>query len=216
MSDLPTKGLREVLLLEKDIIQDEHAEPDASKYVKLRFTRKQYELFRDACDIFGQIADQDFCEFVHNKLGGNLKMRTIATQLVNPIVEAPTKIPISAKRTSGVPKITYFTSPIEPTDACRELHSRVAALVDGDTKYAFVESNTTCITDIRRMISKYIDANNLKHESGTVFDSFLQAIARCTFDDVKHLLMRVDGEYLISKGDRKVTTQIVNEVAFGK
>jgi hypothetical protein len=222
MHNLPSEGLRAILPLRKDIEPEASENYDPSKYVKLKFTRRQYDAFRDACNIFTAVSEHpEFNDFVQKALNADIKVRTIKTQLVSPIADAPTRIinlglkASSSKGEQHVPKITYFTRPIAPTDACMKLYSHVAALVDGNTKYNIASDCQTCITDIRRMLSKYINASNIKSDDGTIVDDFLQKIAYKTLNKGNQALLRIDGSYVIPKGDRKIHEQIVNEIAFG-
>jgi hypothetical protein len=223
MSQLPSEGLQAILPLRRDIELDDEAS-DASKYVKLRFTRKQYDAFRNACNIFSVASEHpEFNSFVQRALSTSIRASTIKTQLVHPIVDAPTKtvharLKIHKADIEGeehVPKITHFTKPIPVTDVCLKLHLQVAALVDNETKYNIGSQNLTCITDIRRMLSKYINVNNLKTDEGTLVDVFLQTIAQKSIHDGANVFIRTDGNYIIPKGNRKIQEKIVNEIAFG-
>ena len=225
MSKLPADGLQAILHLKKIVEPEDSANSQSSKYVRLRFTRKQYEAFINACSILDVVSShEDFNRFVQKALDADVKPRFIASQFVNPIVEAPTRIADPALKSSAkksgdenhIPKITYFTKPIQPTDVCRELYSRVADSVDGEVKYNIIKSDTTCITDIRRMLSRYIANNELRHTEGTIYDNFLQTVAHNTFREHKHDLFRIEDTFVIPKGNRKIITDIVNEIAFNK
>ena len=217
MSGLPTQGLRDILPLKKHIELEELVKSNTSKYVKLRFTRKQYDAFRSACGIFEVISDHpEFNSFVQLALNADVKPRIVAHQLTNPITSAPTKIVDSALKVSNnPPKVTYFTAPIEPTDMCKQLYSRIADGGSINTKYDILESNKTCITDIRLMLGKYIVIKHLKTDKGTIVNEFLQSIAHNTFNSTKQLLLHIDNEYVIPRNDKRIVIQMVNEIAVG-
>src|SRR4051812_36614210 len=109
-----TSGMSDLLLQSKSIEAEDQGSQQSSKVVKLRFTRKQYESFRDACKIMEIVsAEPGFTDFVKKALDADIKLPTITRQFVNPIVDAPTRIPIKIPRapSSGPPKETYFTAP---------------------------------------------------------------------------------------------------------
>lgn len=209
-------GMTDMLMLNKEIEAEEAELHGSSKVVKLRFTRKQYETFRDACKIFEVIvADEGFPEYVKKALGADIRIPTIARQFVNPILEAPMKIPVKIPRpqSSGPKRETYFTAPIEATDKCLRLYSSVED--DVELKQDIKIDGLTSVTDVRVMVGKYISTRELRTEDGVVIDDFLKELVPDTISNNNDIFKRIGGKYVIPKGDKKVMSGIVNEVAFG-
>lgn len=208
-------GMNDLMLLNKEIETEEVEQHSSSKVVKLRFTRKQFEAFRDACKIMEIVsADEGFPEFVKTALGADIRIPTIARQFVNPIIDAPTKIPVKIPRAQslGPKKTTYFTAPIEVTDKCELLYSHVKDDVDLKND---ISTGTTCLTDVRVMVGRYFSTRELKTDDGVVLDEFISKLAPEAISHNKDNLRRIDGKYVIPKGDKKTMAGIVNEVAFG-
>ncbi len=206
-------GMKDLMRQDKEI-DDDKVDP-LSKVVKLRFTRKQYEAFRDACKIFEIIsADDGFPAFVKKALDSDIKTPTIARQFVNPIVNAPTKIPVKIPRaqSDGPKKQTYFTAPIQVTDKCELLYGHVKDDIDLKND---PDTGITCLTDVRVMVNRYFTTQNLKTEHGVVIDNFMRNLAPEAVDHHKDVLQRIGGKYVIPKGNKKIMAGIVNEVAFG-
>lgn len=207
--------MNDLLLLNKEI-EAEELQQSSTKVVKLRFTRKQYEAFRDACKIMEIVAsDSEFPDFVKKALGADIKIPTIARQFVNPIIEAPTKIPVKIPRAlSSAPKReTYFTAPIEATDKCVQLYSKVEDEVE--LRKNIRDESTTCVTDVRVMVGRYFSIMDLKTEDGIIVDDFIRELVPEAISHNRDNLRRIDGKYVIPKGDKKVMASIINEVSFG-
>lgn len=208
-----TSGMDSLLISEKNIENEAHS--TNAKIVRLRFTRKQYDTFRDACKIFELVsADEGFSDFVKKALDADIKVSSIARQFINPIVNAPTKIPMKIPRAhSDEPKReTYFTIPIDVTGKCKKLYEHVKNDVNlkRDIKYG-----KTCVTDVRVMVSKYFATKKLKTDDGVILDDFIMNVASESIRSNNDVLQRKNDKYVIPKGDRKVMSGIVNEVAFG-
>ena len=91
--------MTEVMSMNKEIDTDDQDVQESTRVVKLRFTRKQYQAFRDACKIFEVVStDSKFIDFVKSVLGADVKVPTINKQFVQPILEAPVRIPIKIPR----------------------------------------------------------------------------------------------------------------------
>lgn len=205
-----------VMLGELKTIEEEQA-LDNKRVVKLRFTSKQYAAFRDACKVFELVsADPGFVQLVKSALGADIKEPTIQKQLVDPIIDAPTKIPMKIPKLieQGQKRESYFTNPTPLTKRGLQLYLKVASVVDKENLRYDVDKNMTCITDIRIMVTKYVELSGLKTDMGTAIDAFLLSIAPETIKSNKEHLFRADGKYFIPKGDRKIITGIVNEITF--
>eukprot|EP00208_Stichococcus_sp_RCC1054_P001785 CAMPEP_0206135532 /NCGR_PEP_ID=MMETSP1473-20131121/801_1 /ASSEMBLY_ACC=CAM_ASM_001109 /TAXON_ID=1461547 /ORGANISM="Stichococcus sp, Strain RCC1054" /LENGTH=129 /DNA_ID=CAMNT_0053527447 /DNA_START=14 /DNA_END=403 /DNA_ORIENTATION=- len=114
-------GMNSLLLTSKELADD--ADSPNTAIVKLRFTRKQYDAFRDACKILEIVSQYEgFNECVSKALDAELKISTIKRQFVDPIVDAPTRIPMKIPRgQSDEPKReTYFTALIDATAKCKK------------------------------------------------------------------------------------------------
>ncbi len=208
--------MNDLMLTEKHIESEEVEQQRSAKVVKLRFTGKQFNSFRDACKIMEVIsADKDFPEFVKKALGADVKVSTIARQFVNPIIEAPLKIPVKIPRAqaSGEKKVTYFTAPIEATDKCAKLYAEVAD--DVELRQDIKGEGLTCVTDVRVMVSRYFSTANLKTDDGIVLDDFIKKLVPDAISHNRDNLRRIGGNYVVPKGDKKVMASIINEVAFG-
>ena len=208
-------GIKAMLPLIKTIEQEENL--DNKRVVKLRFTSKQYASFRDACKVFELVsADPGFIPLVKAALGSDIREQTIQKQLVDPIVDAPTKIPMKVPKLveEGKKKESYFTAPTQLTKNGLKLYSKVADIVDKDTLRCDVSEGVTCITDIRIMVTKYLEKHDLKTDLGTVLDNLLFSIAPDTIRTHKVNMLHSDKKLIIPKGDRKIITGIINEITF--
>ena len=123
----------------------------------------------------------------------------------------PVKIP--RPQSSGPKRETYFTAPIDATDKCVRLYAHVAD--DVELKQDIKENSLTSVTDVRVMVGKYISTRNLRTEDGVALDDFLKELVPETINNSSDILKRIGGKYVIPKGDKKVMSGIVNEVAFG-
>jgi hypothetical protein len=208
-------GLNDLLLSNKQITDVDEGSRSSAKVVKLRFTRRQYEAFRDACKVLEIISSHDgFTDFVKSALNADIRVPTIARQFINPILEAPMRIPVKAtKRQSDTKKVTYFTSPIPATDECEALYDQVKELVELKQD---VSQGITSLTDVRVMVSAYLLHKDLKTDHGVVLDDFICRLAPATVEYNKSNLLIRNGKYIIPKGDRKVMAGLVSEIAFGK
>ena len=219
MSQLKT-GMDAMMAMNKKIEEDID-ETQNTKVVKLRFTRKQYQTFRDACKMFEIVSSHpEFNSLVSKAFSADIKVPTIAKQIVTPIVEAPLNIPMKLPRKGNSNpsdrKESYFTTPVPATDKAFKLYSQVTEEVGDMLRYNLKEGKNTCVTDVRVMLSKYFSSMNLKNEQGTVVDDFLFELAPGSLNNYKDRMFNVDGKWLIPKGDTKVVTGIINEVAFEK
>lgn len=193
-----------------------------SKNIKLRFTRKQFESFTSACNILNSLSSHPrFNEYIKNVLGDDVDIKSIRKQLIDPILQAREKIhnpEIKAqfRDENTVKKSTksYFTEPIEMTDACLMLYETVKEHIEFELRHPAHE-NLVCFTDIRKMLTIYFDMNNLKTPQGTVFTDLLQKLAPNTYASLKTTMEDVeDSEILIPKGDKKTVHAIAKEIAF--
>jgi len=213
---LLTSGMDKLLALNKEIEAEEVDQAfQQTKVIRLRFTRRQYQSFRDACTILELVSsDPGFPDFVKKALGADIKVATIAKQFVNPILEAPMRIPVKIPRAKSAnpEKESYFTAPIDVTDKCMQLYKKVANHVQ--LRYD-VSQGKTCVTDVRVMVSKYFAVFNLKNDQGTTLDNFIYKLTPDAINSSKDVLYRVGNKYVIPRGDRKVVTGIINEIAFG-
>lgn len=206
-------GMKQLVLMDKKIETDEQTKN--TKIVKLRFTRKQYESFRDAVQIFKLVSSHEgFTDFVKAALDADIKVSSISKQFVNPIVDAPTKIPMKIPRaqSDGTKRETYFTAPIDVTKKCELLYSHVKD--DVELRHDMSDGKT-CVTDVRVMVGKYFSTRDLKTDDGVILDDFILDLTPGAVSSHKDILQRKGGKYRIPKGDRKVMSGIVNEVAFG-
>lgn len=213
-----TSSLAEVLSMSKEIDTDDQDMQESTKVVKLRFTRKQYQAFRDACKILEAVAmDSKLNDFVKSALGADVKVSTINKQIVQPILEAPLRISMKVPRAAKEgeqKKESYFTMPVAATDQCLQLYSKVKN--EGIVPKQDVLEGTTCVTDVRVMMSRYIFMENLRNEHGVMLDDFILELVPKSLHEHVDQLHRVDGDLVIPKGNRKVMTAIVNEITLGQ
>ena len=220
MSQLKT-GMNAMIAMNKTIEEETLEQPQNTKVVKLRFTRKQYQTFRDACKMFEIIASHpEFNSLVSKAFGADIKVPTIAKQIVTPIVEAPLYIPMKLPRKGNANqsdrKESYFTQPTPATDKAFKLYSKVTKEVGDGLRYDLKEGKNTCVTDVKVMLSKYFSSMSLKNEQGTVVDDFLFDLTPGSLNNYRDRMLHVDGKLLIPKGDTKIVTGIINEVTFDK
>ena len=171
--------------------------------------------FRDACKILEVLSnDADFPDFVKKALDADIKVPTIARQFIGPILEAPTRIPVKIPRaqSSGEKRETYFTAPIKVSEKCASLYSKVAS--EMEPRHDITGEGITCVTDVRVMVGKYFSMHELKTDDGIILDDFIRKLVPDSISNNKDILRRINGKYVIPKGDKKVIASIVNEVAF--
>ena len=215
-------GMNAMMGMNKTIEEGNLEQPPNTKVVKLRFTRKQYQTFRDACKMFEIISSHpEFNSLVSKAFAADIKVPTIAKQIVIPIVEAPLYIPMNfpkkASTNTSNRKESYFTAPVSVTDKALKLYSQVTEeVVETPLRYDLAEGKNTCVTDVRVMLSKYFSSRNLKNEQGTVVDDFLFELAPGSLNIYKDRMFNVDGKWLIPKGDTKIVTGLINELTFDK
>ena len=204
--------------MNKEIDTDDQDVQESTRVVKLRFTRKQYQAFRDACKIFEVVSkDSKFIDFVKSVLGADVKVPTINKQFVQPILEAPVRIPMKIPRVAKAgeqKRESYFTAPTTAIDKCLQLYSKVES--EGIDLKQDIREGITCVTDVRVMMSRYIAMENLRNEHGIVLDDFICKLVPKSLHENSDQLHRVDGHFTIPKGNRKVMTAVVNEITFGK
>jgi hypothetical protein len=214
-------GIRDMMKVKKEIDTEDQVEGPA-KVVKLRFTAKQFDAFREACTVFKLLSSDDkFPDYVKSVLGTDIKAPTIDKQLVQPIVNAPLKIPMKLHRAQKggeekEKKETYFTRPIPVTPEYKALHKAVAAKDDDLNLRMNIGDGTTCVTDVRVMVGKYIAMEGLRGNDGITIDDLLHKLASRSLKDNSDCVHIIDNSYVIPKGDRKVMQGIINDVAFGK
>jgi len=212
-----TMGLKDFLDSNKEIYTDNINWQKQPNMVKLKFTPKQFQAFRDACHVFDLLSsDPRFTDFVRSVFG-DVKVPTISKQLVQPIVDAPTKIPLKLPRRANSTRSTesHFTAPKQATDACRELYSAINDPSGIKFKHD-ISSGITCVTDVRMMLTKYISENNLKTELGTVLDDFIMGLAAGALHKHRQSIPVVNGTYIIPTGNRKIMSDIIQEVTLGR
>jgi hypothetical protein len=194
-----------------------------SKNIKLKFTRKQFENFQTACDIFTVVVSHpSFNDYVKTVLGNDVEVKSIRKQLVEPILQATEKIQnpeiksMLPRKANARNTQSYFTEKIQITNACRMLYEKVQSDMEFELRYP-VEEDIICITDIRKLLTTYFVSNDLKQAAGTVFTELLQTLAPNTFNSVKQTLVHPVGssDMLIPKGHMKTVHAIVKELAFG-
>jgi hypothetical protein len=66
------------------------------------------------------------------------------------------------------------------------------------------------------MVGRYISSEKLRNEQGIVVDGFIRKLAPKSLSSNSDQLLRIDGKHVIPKGNRKIMTDIVNEVVFGE
>ena len=191
---------------------------ETSKYVKLRFTQRQFEAFKSACEILGVVSEhEEFYKIVKNALDvKNMPNAKIMSQMVAPIINSPLKEIVKStknKEPSMDKKITHFNKPITATRACRAIYDKLHPVVQA--LYANMEEGMTSITEIRTMVNKYVAENDLKTEHGIVVDDFLKSIAPATFRENEKLLY-LDEDTMtmtIPKNDKSILYKVAEEIS---
>ena len=186
-----------------------------SKYVKLKFTQRQFEAFKSACEIFSVVSEhEEFYKIVKDALEvHNMQNAKIKSQMVTPIISAPLKemIKSTKKDEEASTKMTHFNKPITATRACRAIYDKLHPVVQAS--YKKMEEGTTSITEIRTMVSKYVAENNLKTEKGIVVDDFLKSIAPATFRENEEFLYLDEDVMTIPKSDRSILYKVAEEIS---
>jgi hypothetical protein len=212
---LPSGGLKNLLASKKHIIVEED-KPKRSGYIKLRFTCRQYDAFRDACGVLGIVASHpDFSDFVRKALDADVLESSIQRQFVTPIVTAPSMFPKKsvpkAAAASDQRKASYFTNPIEATDQLRMLYK---AVENKDDLKQDVDGGHTSMTDIRVLLNRYFTENELKVPEGIVVDEFIHSLVPEAMKMHEGDLVPYGDQSLIPKGDKTIIQSIVKELAF--
>lgn len=189
------------------------------KTVKIRFTQRQYETFRDACKILDAVSqDSTFNDFVNLSLGTKSNKQIIQRQLIAPIIDAPSRIMVKKvkgdtdKSGTKEQKVSHFTKPISLSPKAEKLYKKVKNSIDKSSLKHNIDAKTTCFVDIRAILSKYILDKKLKSSDGIVIDSFLKDLAKDTIQRNEETLLFEDGNYVIPKGDRKIIMAMVDEI----
>lgn len=201
---LPKQGLKSISKLP----EEEYVPKKEPNVVRLRFTRRQYETFKDACNIVEQlVADPAIKSTVKKLLNG----ATVDTNFTKPIVQAPTRIAGKSKKADvhpaanhvGEPRVreTYFVKSRDVNRKVGSLWEFVKDEIPHD-HLRFDQESETCISDIRIMISTYIKSQKLKQSNGVVVDDFLHMLAPDILKDKK----------VIPKEDKRTIMMVVNEV----
>lgn len=192
----------------------------SSKYVKLRFTPKQYAAWREACNMFNIISKHEgFNDFIIQAINSDVEIRvqSIAKQLVEPIVNAPTKIILQQSRT-GESKVSYFTKPIPVTKEAKKLYDAVKKDIDKTAFKHDIESGMTCVTDIRKYLNKFIKDNKLDDntygiELSKQFISFAPKIIKA---NEKYFVTHDSKVYMPASLKMKIISGMINEIVIRK
>lgn len=216
---LSLSGITENTIFEgDDSVVDSGKTP--AKVVKLRFTAKQYATFREACKIFKVISlHPGFTDFVVKAIDSDVTIQTssIQKQLVNPIVEAPLRIPHKTESKGTEKKESYFTNPVPVTNEVKKLYYAVSRNVDKGSLKQNIDNGLTCVTDVRGFFTKFIHAHKLNaSEHGVEISKQFASFAPKVIKSEDSNLKKVNDKSYIPKGNRKIITLMVNEVLFGK
>lgn len=210
-------------LLEAMSLNDEN---NSKHTIKMKFTKKQFDAYLVACNIFNSISlDPRFNDFVKEIMGEDIEVKYITTQLVNPIVKSVEKVTNEEIKSlvkkekgsskNGPSRESYFTSPVNITAKGRTLYSYVKDNIEFELRHP-IKEGFICFTDLRKMLNVYLETNNLKKAQGTIFDSKMQELASETFDQEKEglLVTYIDEKktLLIPKGQNKVMHKIIKEI----
>jgi hypothetical protein len=198
---LPKQGLKSISKLP----EEEYVPKKEPNVVRLRFTRRQYETFKDACNIVEQlVADPAIKSTVKKLLNG----ATVDTNFTKPIIQAPTriagkpkKVDTQATSVGSKERETYFVKSRDVNRKVGSLWEFVKDEIPHD-HLRFDQEGETCISDVRIMISAYIKSQKLKQSNGVVVDDFLQMLAPDVLKDKK----------IIPKEDKRTIMMVVNEV----
>lgn len=194
---------------------------ETSKYVKLKFTQRQFEAFKSACEILGVVSEhEEFYKIVKNALDvKSMPNAKIMSQMVAPIINSPLKEMVKSTKNkepstmTSAKKMTHFNKPIIATRACRAIYDKLHPVVQA--LYANMEEGMTSITEIRTMVNKYVAENDLKTEHGIVVDDFLKSIAPATFRENENLLY-LDEDTMtmtIPKSDKSILYKVAEEIS---
>lgn len=191
----------------------------SSKYVKLKFTQRQFEAFKSACEILSVVSEhEEFYKIVKNALEvKNMQNAKIMYQMVTPILSAPLKEVVKKNKDESdvtPTKITHFNKPIAVTEACKMIYEKLHPVMQA--VYKNMEEGKTSITEIRTMVTKYVAENNLKTEQGIIVNDFLKSIAPETFNEDKadeKFMYLDDGKMIIPKSKQSILYKVAEEIS---
>lgn len=129
-----------------------------SKYVKLKFTQRQFVAFKSACEILSVVSEhEEFYRIIKDALDvKNMQNAKIMSQMVAPIISSPQKEMVKSTKTDeevlASTKITHFNKPMTATRACRAIYDKLHPVVQAS--YKNMEEGITSITEIRTMVTK--------------------------------------------------------------
>lgn len=196
-----------------------------SKYVKLKFTQRQFEAFKSACEILSVVSEhEEFYKIVKDALDvKSMQNAKIMSQMVMPIISSPQKEMVkSTKQKNASPaqgesevatKITHFNKPITVSRACRAIYDKLHPVAQAS--YINMKEGITSITEVRTMVNKYVAEKELKTEQGIVVDDFLKSIAPTTFRENEESLYLDEDNMTITipKSDRSTLYKVAEEIS---
>jgi hypothetical protein len=209
-ANFPRQGLKEVIPRSSTIYKYEDSDGEegienTANIMKIRFTKKQWKIFISACRMFKQLSeDPAFPNYVSYAMRDDIKTNDIATHLVSPIIQAPSRLQTtkSKKDKTKSDGDVYFTKEKTSTDAVRKLYNAVKPELD-ESKLRYNQTSVTCPSDIRSLLSMYITKHNLKKDDGTHLDKFLKEIAPNTLHEMD----------IIQRNDRRTIMIMVKEIS---
>lgn len=179
------------------------------KIIKLRFNTKQYNALKDACEIFKTLSENEkFIKFIKEVYGENIKEKSVQKLLIDPIIKAPLQIVVK-KTTANKP--SYFTNKIAIKPKVNDVIKKIK--IDEIVLRYNVSTNFTCVSDIRKIISKYTETYKLKNADGIMLDKFLTTIAPETFNTYKEILIKQkNNTFLLPKENKVYISKLIKEI----
>lgn len=192
-----------------------------SKYVKLKFTQRQFEAFKSACEILSVVSEhEEFYKIVRDALDvKSMQNAKIMSQMVTPIISSPQKEMVKSTKSKNAAegevatKITHFNKPITVSRACRAIYDKLHPVAQAS--YINMKEGITSITEVRTMVNKYVAEKELKTEQGIVVDDFLKSIAPTTFRENEESLYLDEDNMTITipKSDRSTLYKVAEEIS---
>lgn len=196
-------------------------ESNTSKYVKLKFTQRQFEAFKSACEILSVVSEhEEFYRIVKDALDvKSMQNAKIMSQMVTPIISSPQKEMVKSTKNAFpdegevATKITHFNKPITVSRACRAIYDKLHPVAQAS--YINMKEGITSITEVRTIVNKYVAEKELKTEQGIVVDDFLKSIAPTTFRENEESLYLDEDDMTITipKSNRSILYKVAEEIS---
>ncbi|ORX91241.1 hypothetical protein K493DRAFT_304210 [Basidiobolus meristosporus CBS 931.73] len=156
--------------------------------------------------------NKDLAKIISQRM--EITEKNLQTKVINPVCASPLKIIKSKPKNkqsddNKEKKITFFTKSVPTNQRVKMLHDKASTLKDLSLRYN--PNKETCLTDVRTMLTQYINLSNLKTDVGMYMDNFLAELLDLSeFPLLKHDKEK-DQKY-IAKDNRKTIIAMARKV----